>query len=749
VIDTATRPRRKRLGLLLIAAVVATIVGLSGPATAPAGAAVSGGFTKAKPMANARYDHASVRLANGKVLATGGYVGYETSRASELYTHSTRSWAPAASMKDPRVHHTATVLSDGRVLVTGGYNGGALATAEIYDPVANTWTRTGSMQFARYSHTATLLGNGRVLVVGGHGDRPYSSEIYDPSTGTFGSYASMRYYRSEHAAARVSSSRVLVVGTSQYYSDDPVFRTAEVYNFSSNSWTLVGSMGVGRRQGVAATALASGSVLITGGRTPSYGTTTAAEIFNPSTNTFSFTGDLNYARYEHEATRLTDGRVLVTGGYGSDASAEVYDPATGQWDLTGSLLEDRNRHTATLIGSNRVVIAGGYGDNGQLDTTEVFDPASSSIQDDKITPRIAWSGTVALVVWQDGRNGNADIYGARVDQYGNVLDPGGIAISTAAGEQTQPTVAWNGSTFLVAWTDRRSGADTNIYSTRVGTDGAVTNPTGRALSTAANDQSYPIARANGTTWLVVWQDGRSGTSTDIYSTRVTSLGAPTNASGVAISTATRDQRRPSVASNGTDWLVVWGDRRSSSGASDVYSTRVSSTGSVLSPNGVAVSTAAADQSHPQVAWNGNTFLVVWSDYRSGTSLDTYGSRVNASGTTLNASGIAISKQVGVSEASSSLSAIGTNFLVTWQDDRSGTFDIYSTRVSETGSVLSPSGVKVSGAANDQSTPAVGVAGGSFLVVWGDGRSGTSSDIYGSRVSTAGSVQDTSGIKIAG
>ena len=62
-----------------------------------------------------------------------------------------------------------------------------------------------------------------------------------------------------------------------------------------------------------------------------------------------------------------------------------------------------------------MLVAGGYGDNGDLDTAELFDPASSNIQDDKITPKVAWSGSESLVVWQDGRNGNPDIYGARID----------------------------------------------------------------------------------------------------------------------------------------------------------------------------------------------------------------------------------------------------------------------------------------------------------------------------------------------
>ena len=39
------------------------------------------------------------------------------------------------------------------------------------------------------------------------------------------------------------------------------------------------------------------------------------------------------ARTGHTATRLSDGRVLITG----DNSSEIYDPATGTWALTGRI----------------------------------------------------------------------------------------------------------------------------------------------------------------------------------------------------------------------------------------------------------------------------------------------------------------------------------------------------------------------------------------------------------------------------
>lgn len=115
-----------------------------------------------------------------------------------------------------------------------------------------------------------------------------------------------------------------------------------------------------------ATLLPNGQVLIAGGIGGNPTTYLAsAELYNPSTGTFTFTGSMATARELFTATLLTNGEVLVAGGDDNNlappyvASSELYNPATGKWSTTGSLNTARYNHTATLLSNGQVLIIGG------------------------------------------------------------------------------------------------------------------------------------------------------------------------------------------------------------------------------------------------------------------------------------------------------------------------------------------------------------------------------------------------------
>ena len=114
-----------------------------------------------------------------------------------------------------------------------------------------------------------------------------------------------------------------------------------------------------------------------------------AELYDPTSGTFSLSGSYVVPRGASSVALLNDGRVLVAGGMAYSggsittyfASAEIYDPATGMFTLTGSMHTARENATATLLPDGRVLIAGGdQGDRGDdetiLSSAEIYDPST-------------------------------------------------------------------------------------------------------------------------------------------------------------------------------------------------------------------------------------------------------------------------------------------------------------------------------------------------------------------------------------
>src|SRR6266508_471155 len=76
------------------------------------------------------------------------------------------AWSATGDMALGRAGASAVRLADGRVLVSGGTNeGGVTASVERYSPTAGGFLATPSMENARANHTSTMLEDGRVLVV--------------------------------------------------------------------------------------------------------------------------------------------------------------------------------------------------------------------------------------------------------------------------------------------------------------------------------------------------------------------------------------------------------------------------------------------------------------------------------------------------------------------------------------------------------------------------------------------------------
>jgi len=316
------------------------------------------------------------------------------------------SWTPTGNLNTPRSGHTATLLPNGKVLVAAGDNSsGAISNAELYDPSTGTWSVTGNLVTARGGHTATLLPNGKVLVVGGYnyegGGDLNSAELYDPSTGTWSVTGSLNTGRGGHTATLLPNGKVLVVGGYNYnnYPYAGLLNSAELYDPATGTWAVANGLNEARSKHTA-TLLPNGKVLVAGGQTGIFpggncpcfdDVTTSAELYDPSTGTWSLTGNLRTQHELHTATLLGNDKLLVAGGtegrwtdigeYVPSGSVELYDPATGTWSVTASLTTARYSHTATLLPNGKVLVAAGY----YTGTAELDDPTTGT-----------WSSTASL-----------------------------------------------------------------------------------------------------------------------------------------------------------------------------------------------------------------------------------------------------------------------------------------------------------------------------------------------------------------
>jgi hypothetical protein len=356
-------------------------------------------FTAGHHMIFHRSNHDAILLTSGpkagQVLVIGGTTLESGFLATnEIYDPSTTVWSPDGVMAENRSGMTSTLLQNGQVLVAGGLTGNeTLQSAEILDPVSHNFTSLGNMQVARNQHTDTLLANGKVLLAAGSTDAVFlkSAELFDPTNNSFTLTGSMSHARKSHTATLLQdNNRVLITGGKSSNGD---LTSAEIYDSSLGQFRQnpPSSMNQGRSLHTA-TLLPNGSlnsppgsVLVAAGR---HGATPlkTAEIFNPVTETFAFTGMLNIQRKRHAANLLQNGTVFVEGGASvsngqpvdvGTPTAETFTPSTEMWSIhpPQDMSTGRTEHTATLLPDGTVLVCGGI---STLLPSDLYNPTSQT-----------------------------------------------------------------------------------------------------------------------------------------------------------------------------------------------------------------------------------------------------------------------------------------------------------------------------------------------------------------------------------
>ena len=228
---------------------------------------------------------------------------------------------------------TLVLLDDGRVLLLGSWDHNPQM---LWDPSTRRYAEAGHLTKDRSGLIAVVLQDGRVLIMGGDtaqdtptsGHATYSTaEIYDPAAGTFTAAGWMVGKGWAPSAVRLKDGRVLVLdGFSVENPDapDPHLATAEIYDPTTDTFTATGPMSIGRGPARLAV-LDDGRVLVVGGRNRDAGNMEAVDLFDPATGRFEPTdplpptgeppvaGGKYWPGDPAGAVTLPDGRVLVTG----------------------------------------------------------------------------------------------------------------------------------------------------------------------------------------------------------------------------------------------------------------------------------------------------------------------------------------------------------------------------------------------------------------------------------------------------
>lgn len=327
----------------------------------------------------------------------------------------------------------------------------------------------------------------------------------------------------------------------------------------------------------------------------------------------------------------------------------------------------------------------------------------------------------------------------------------GNPVSIAVNDQTRSAITTDGSGgVIVTWQDKRSGKF-EIYAQRMNIDGnALWNTNGIPICT--QDSNYnPMIVSDGSGGAIIsWQSYRGSATADIYAQRVNSSGnVQWTLNGEPLCVVVFEQDTISMVSDGLGGAILtWQDYRSNIGLPDIYAQRVSSSGVMLwTANGVSVCNQAASQHAPRIVSDGNGgAFITWSDNRSG-NYDIYTQRFGSAGAEQWTTNGVATCTMATDQLKPDICTDGADgVIITWSDFRSSVnFDIYAQRVGPSGAIVwAVDGVVMNNnVAYDQTDPKIvsdGLGGG--IISWTDYITGITADIYAQRVNSTGAVQWT-------
>lgn len=331
---------------------------------------------------------------------------------------------------------------------------------------------------------------------------------------------------------------------------------------------------------------------------------------------------------------------------------------------------------------------------------------------------VASSGNVVHTVWWDNRLDpiNYEIYYKRSTDAGLTWGAD-IRLTNSAGNSHNPSVTVSGSIVHVAWQDGRDG-NFEIYYKR-STDGGISWGVDTRLTDAIYDSWHPSVAVSGSDLHITWQDRRDAGNDEIYYKRSTDGGISWG-SDVRLTDNPSVAAIPSITVSGLIVHVAWDDTRN--GFAEIYYKR-STDGGVSWGSDVRLTNIAASSIYASIAVSGNYVHVTWQDRRNAGQWEIYYRSSHDGGLTWEPE-IRLTNDIAHSWYPS-VAVSGSAVHIVWQDRRNPVDDIYYKRSTDGGvnwetDTRLTSNVTGSGAWN----PSVAVSGSAVHVVWNDYRIGS-------------------------
>ena len=207
-----------------------------------------------------------------------------------------------------------------------------------------------------------------MLVVGGHqfgSPAPAGDELYDPVAHAWAAAPPPPQPVAGQAAVRLDDGRVLVAGGVLLPGGHENLRAAELYNPTAQSWTAAAPMAVARYH-ASLTLLPDGRALVAGGQDTDQTATATAEVYDPAANRWTPAPPMATPRMEASAILLRTGDVLVAGGQATPtaaaslSSAELYDYRKNAWAPAGDMTSVHAVAVSALLPDGTALVAGGF-----------------------------------------------------------------------------------------------------------------------------------------------------------------------------------------------------------------------------------------------------------------------------------------------------------------------------------------------------------------------------------------------------